>query len=101
MKKKLMNLVLLSIIPIFIAFLINLIWDVPISLLSGIFYIILFLFNLPSGSFMSTNTDYNIKRVNPHYKAEKQAIGSLSSHSIITLAILTLLIIVSFLIYFQ
>lgn len=96
-----MKLFLLSIIPIFIAFLINFIWDIPISLLSGIFYIILFLFNLPSGSFISTNTDYNIKRVNPHYKLEKQDVTSLSNQPLITLAILIVLTIVSFLIYLQ
>lgn len=101
MKRKIINLVLLSIIPIFVAFLVNFIWDVHIGLLSGIFYIILFLFNLPSGSFMSTNTDYNIKRVNPHYKVEKQEVTSLSSQPLITLAILVVLIIVSFLIYLQ
>ena len=96
-----MNLILLSIIPVFAAFLVHIIWDIPISLLSGIFYIILFLFNLPSGSFISANTDYNIKRVNPHYKVEKQDVSSLSSQSLITLAILIVLTIVSFLIYLQ
>lgn len=101
LKKIIISLVLLSIIPIFAAFLINLVWDTPISLLSGIFYIILFLFNLPSGSFMSTNTDYNIKRVNPHYKAEKQDVNSLNSQSLITLAILIVLTIVSFIVYLQ
>ncbi|AEB30876.1 hypothetical protein CAR_c22190 [Carnobacterium sp. 17-4] len=101
LKRKVINLVLLSIIPIFVAFLVHIIWDVPISLLSGIFYIILFLFNLPSGSFMSTNTDYNIKRVNPHYKAEKQEVTSLSNQPLITLAILIVLTIVSFLVYVQ
>lgn len=101
MKRKIINLVLLSVIPIFVAFLVNFIWDVHISLLSGIFYIILFLFNLPSGSFMSTNTDYNIKRVNPHYKVEKQEFTSLSNQPLITLAILVVLTIVSFLIYLQ
>lgn len=101
LKRKIINLVLLSILPIFVAFLVHFIWDVPISLLSGIFYIILFLFNLPSGSFMSTNTDYNIKRVNPHYKIEKQDVSSLSNQSLVPLATLIVLTIVSFLIYFQ
>ena len=101
LKRKIINLVLLSIIPIFVAFLVHFIWDVPISLLSGIFYIILFLFNLPSGSFMSTNTDYNIKRVNPHYKVEKQEVSSLSNQSLVPLVFLIVLTIVSFLIYFQ
>src|SRR5699024_9050671 len=101
LKRKIKNLVLLSILPIFVAFLVHFIWDVPISLLSGIFYIILFLFNLPSGSFMSTNTDYNIKRVNPHYKIEKQDVSSLSNQSLVPLATLIVLTIVSFLIYFQ
>lgn len=101
MKKKLVNLILLSVIPIILASLAHVIWNVHISLIAGILYIILLLFNLPSGSFMSTNTDYNIKKVNPHYKAEQQQTSSLTSQSLITLAVLILLTVVSFLVYFQ
>lgn len=92
---------MLSIIPIILATLTHFIWDVHLSLIAGILYVILFVFNLPSGSFMSTNSDYNIKRVNPHYKAEKQDFNSLNSQPLITLAVLVLLTIASFLIYFQ
>ncbi|MGX7394677.1 hypothetical protein [Carnobacterium mobile] len=101
MKKKLINLVLLIMVPLVLASLAHFIWNVHISLFAGILYIILLLFNLPSGSFMSTNTDYNIKRVNPHYKAEQQQTSSLTSQSLITLAVLILLTVVSFLVYFQ
>ncbi len=88
-------------VPLVLASLAHFIWNVHISLFAGILYIILLLFNLPSGSFMSTNTDYNIKRVNPHYKAEQQQTSSLTSQSLITLAVLILLTVVSFLVYFQ
>lgn len=88
-------------VPLVLASLAHFIWNVHISLIAGILYIILLLFNFPSGSFMSTNTDYNIKRVNPHYKAEQQQTSSLTSQSLITLAVLILLTVVSFLVYFQ
>ncbi|MEG0553635.1 MAG: hypothetical protein RR533_08960 [Carnobacterium sp.] len=101
MKKRLINLALLSIVPIILATLAHFIWGVHSSLIAGILYVVLFVFNLPSGSFISTNSDYNIKRVNPHYKAEKQDFSSLNSQPLITLAVLVLLTVVSFLIYFQ
>ncbi|MEG0267196.1 MAG: hypothetical protein RR439_01625 [Carnobacterium sp.] len=101
MKYKNSHLLLLIFIPIVLGASAQFIWGIHSSLISGILYVILFMFNLPSGNFMGADMDYQTKRINPSYKVEKREISSLNKQTLITLLILVALTITSFFIYFQ
>lgn len=101
MNHKNINLLLLMFVPIILGIIAHFVWNTHVSLIAGIIYFILFLFNLPNGSFMSTNSNYQTKRANPNYKIKKQDIRSLDKQKLIPILILVSLIILNFLIYFQ
>jgi uncharacterized membrane protein len=95
------NLLLIVVIPITLGFIAQFIWSIQLGLVCTVIYIILFMLNLPNDNFMSTNSDYQTKRVNPDYKIKKREISSLNKQNLIVLLLLAFLIILSFFVYIQ
>ena len=101
LKYKKTHLLLFVLVPIILGASAQFIWGIHSSLIAGILYIILFMFNLPSGNFMGADMDYQTKRINPSYKIEKREISSLNKQTLLTLLTLVALKIASFFLYFQ
>lgn len=90
MKRKRISLLLLVFAPIILGTIVYFSLGIHLSLVAGISYVVLFIFNLPNGSFISTNSDYHTKKANPNYQVEKSDISSLTTKNLSNLIILFL-----------
>lgn len=101
MKNKIIIMSFTIIVPVFISVLITYFFNISIFLIIGICYSILCFILIPSGDFITTSSNYETKKINPHYSPPVVEKIKTTYFDIVRFVILILLAIGSFYIFFS